>query len=101
MNEQYRAIHKQAVDLQFRFRDCVKDTNQSTGRSLESQVQKLVDSIEAQANPRSLEDQIKQIQRQLKDLDQSDPPVIDNNRAEGLHDDYERLRMDLRELDNY
>lgn len=101
MNEQYKVILKQAIDLQFRFRDCVSDTNHPAGRDLEAHIQKVVDSIETQINPRNIESQVIEVQKQLKNLDQNDPPLIDNTKAEGLHDDYERLRINIREMDNY
>ncbi len=101
MNEQYKSAHQQAVKLQFRFRDYTTDMSQPVARTLENQIQKVTDDLEAQVNPRSIEGHIQAIQRALKNLDRSDPPIMDNSKAEGLHDDYERLRMDLREMDNY
>lgn len=101
MNDQYKSAHQQAVNLQFRFRDCIEDKDHPAARELESEIQKVVNDLEAQVNPRSVEDLITRVQQQLKNLDQNNPPVMDNTKAEGLHDDYERLRMDIREMDNY
>lgn len=100
-DQAYKTIYKEAVRLQFKFRDSLDDNSQSAARSLENEIQKLVDEIEVKRNPRGLDDRVKSIQRQLKNIDQDESPVMEEKEADSLHNEYEHLRMDLRKLPGY
>lgn len=101
MNAQYQAAHRQAVNLQFKFRDHLDDKSQPMARTLENEIQRVVDEFEKETNPRSIEDRIKQLQQLLKDVDRSEPKVMDNRHADSLHQEFEHLRMSLRKFDNF
>ena len=101
MDSQYKTARQQAVNLQYKFRDSLDDKSQPMARTLESEIQRIVDDFEVKKNPRSIDDRIKQLQRQLRDVDRGDPPVMDNRHAEHLYDSFEDLRLSLRDFDNY
>ncbi len=101
MNPQYKAAREQAVRMQHKFRDMLDDKSQPVARTLENEIQRIVDEFEMNKNPRSIEERIKQLQRMLKDVDRGTPPVMDNRDADFLHDNFEHLRMSLRKFDNY
>jgi len=89
-------IYKQAVALQFKFRDFRDDRSHPLNRQLETEFQRLVDEIEMQKNPRSLEDRVKQLIRVLEGVDGS--PAISNHHVDELKDRCENIRDDLRKL---
>lgn len=101
MDQTYAPIYKQAVNLQNQFRDWLDDSNQPAARSLTNDIQRLVDEIESSKNPHSLEDRIRQIQRQLQDVQRQTPPCIGHGHSESLCDSFEQVRMSLRQLPNY
>lgn len=89
-------IYKQAIALQFKFRDYRDDKNHPLSRQLETEIQRLTDEIENQKNPRSLEDRVKQIIRLLESADGT--PAMSNNHVDDLKDRSEAIRDDLRKL---
>lgn len=89
-------IYKQAVNLQFKFRDYVDDKSDPIAQQLESQIQRLTDYIEMQKNPRTLEDTVKQIIRVLENTEGTS--VMDNRHIDDLKDRCEQIRNDLRKL---
>lgn len=89
-------IYKQAVAMQLKFRDYRDDRNHPLNRQLETEFQRLVDEIEMQKNPRSLEDRVKQLIRVLEGADGS--PAISNRDVDDLKDRCEQIRDDLRKL---
>ena len=89
-------IYKQAIDLQFKFRDYRDEKSHPVSLQLERQIQRLTDDIESQKNPRSLEDLVKQIIRILSEADGSG--VMDNRHIDDLKDRCENIRDDLRKL---
>lgn len=101
MDAQYKAARQQAVGLQSKFRGMLDDKSQPTARTLENEIERIVNEFEVKKNPRSIDDRIKQLQRLLRDVDRGNPPVMDNRDAEFLYDSFEQLRMSLRKFDNY
>jgi hypothetical protein len=89
-------IYKQAVAMQFKFRDYRDDKAHPLNRQLETEIQRLVDEIEMQKNPRTLEDRVRQLIRVLEGVDGS--PAISNQHVDDLKDRCERIRDDLRKL---
>jgi hypothetical protein len=89
-------IYKQAINLQFKYRDYVDDKSHPMAQQLNRQIQRLTDDIESQKNTRSLEDLVKQIIRLLEQTDGSG--VMDDRHVDDLKDRCEDIRNDLRKL---
>ncbi len=89
-------IYKQATQLQFKLRDYLDQPNHAAATQLSNEVQRLTDEIESKKNPRSLEDRVKTIIRQLEVAERAQ--VLDDNHADDLRDRCEDLRQDLRKL---
>lgn len=89
-------IYKQAVAMQLKFRDYRDDRNHTLNRQLENEFQRLVDEIEMQKNPRSLEDRVKRLIGVLNSVDGS--PAISNRDVDELKDRCENIRDSLRKL---
>lgn len=99
MNDDYKRLRQEAEKLFFRFKDRVDDRNAGSG--IEHQVRDLVEQFEMNKPPRSIEEKIKQLQNELRRLDNAASPVMDAADLDDFVDRYEDLRMELRELDNY
>lgn len=89
-------IYKQAVNLQFKSRDYCDDQNHPKYRQLKNDIQRLVDEIEMKKNPRTLEDRVQQLIRQLNNMDGS--TAMSDHHVYDLKDRCEDLRDDLRKL---
>lgn len=89
-------IYKQAVAMQFKFRDYLDDGRHPVAKQLQTEIQRLVDEIEMKKNPRSLEDRLKSIIRQLAAADGT--PVMSNHHVDDLRDRCEDLQQSLRKL---
>lgn len=89
-------IYKQAISMQFKFRDYRDDKDHPLSKQLDTEIQRLTDEIENQKNPRSLEDRVKQIIRLLESVDGT--PAMSNGHVDDLKDRCESIRDDLRKL---
>jgi hypothetical protein len=101
MDDDYQRLRQDADKLFYHFKDHVDDKSSDAAQSLEKDVRAIVDDFEAQKKPRSIEDRIKRVQQTLRSLDNAASPVMDAGDIDELVDQYEDLRQDLRELDNY
>lgn len=89
-------IYQRIVSLQRNFRSYVDQPQAPAARSLEAEIQRLEDEAQVGKNPRSLEDRIKGIIRQLKNV--NDSAVIDDRHANDLRDQLEEIRSALRSI---
>ncbi len=89
-------IYKQAIQLQFKFRDYVDQPNNPAMVNLRDQIQALTDDIEMKKNKLSLEDRVKTIIRILDSADGSGG--MDDNHVDDLKDRSNDLRNDIRNL---
>ena len=101
MNQQYEIFLKQCQNLEFKVRDLIDDANQSLGQALVSETKRLVDEVETEKNPRSLEAQVKNIQNVLDRIKDQDDSIMDYRHVSFLHESYEQLKLSLRKFDNY
>jgi len=89
-------IYQQIVNLQRNFRSYADQPQAAAARSLETEIQRLEDEAQVRKNPRSLEDRIKSIIRQLDAL--NDPKVIDDHHVNDLRSQLENISAALRSL---
>jgi hypothetical protein len=97
MDKAYKEAYKEVQSLRFKLQDYLDDHAHAIAQSLKREVQRLEDEMEMSKSPRSLEDRIKGIQRQL----QSAQGAMSVEHADWLHDRFESLKMSLRRLPNY
>lgn len=101
MDAHYQPFHRQAVDLQHRIQDSFDDQDHPLARVLQRQVTDLVDDIESNRDPRSVEDRIKHIQHGLMQVRAQGTRVMDYGHTQTFHHQYEKLREDVRRLPDY
>lgn len=100
MDQAYKELYKDVQRLRFKIQDFIDDHAHDLAQSLKREVQRLEDEMEMSKSPRSLEDRIKGIQRNLLAA-QDDGKAMSPGHADELHDRFESLRMSLRRLPNY
>jgi len=88
-------IYKQAVDMQHKTRDYLDQDGDPAAVQLKNEVQRLTDEIEARKNPRSIEDRLKSIIRQLEALAD---PVMSAGHVDDLRDRCLDMQQDIRKL---
>ena len=100
MDEQYKHLYKEVQQLRHKLHDLIDDQAHQVARTLKDEVQRLEDEMEVSKKPRSLEDRIKSIQRNLEHA-KRDSRLMDVRHASMLDDKFDDLRMSLRRLPNY
>jgi hypothetical protein len=98
MNPEYKDLRIKADKIFYRCNDVLDD--KGAAGSLTGEVRNVVEDFEQGKNPRSIEDRIKRIIEQLKDI-RSQGQIMDTGDADDLIDRYEELREELRGMSNY
>ncbi|HTE22416.1 MAG TPA: hypothetical protein VK674_05250 [Candidatus Limnocylindria bacterium] len=102
MDQQYKDIYREVQRLRYKLQDLLDDPAHRLARTLRDEVQRLEDEIEMSKKPRSLEDRVKLIQRQLVAAgDGGANRIMDIEHADFLHDAFEDLRRTLRRFPHY
>ena len=96
----YKQLHTKAMQLQYNFQDLLDEKN-PVASVLHREAKQLVDEIELEKNPRDLESRIKMIQSQLKMAEHQGSHLMSIDHSQSLHDNYEKMRQQIRGLDNY
>ncbi len=99
MTDDYQRLHQQADRLYHRLKDVVD--NHAAGDVVAADARNVAEDFEMNKQPRSIEDRVKRVTESLKQLERGDGQTIDFNNLEELVDNYEELREEIRELDNY
>jgi predicted alpha/beta-fold hydrolase len=97
MNAQYAPLQKQADRLHYRVGDCLDDRSHPMADNLQRAAREVMECMESDRPPRSVEDRIKAIQQLLE----HDSLVLSPEHAHDLHHEYEELRREVRGLPNY
>lgn len=101
MDTDYQPFLKQAVDMQYKFHDVVDQPSDPMAARLKSEIQNLVNDAKTKRNPRDMENRIKAIQQQLKDVRAQGGQTMDTAHCDTLWQSYEQMRMNLRNFQNY
>lgn len=101
MDPNYKPIHQQADKLHHICIDILDDRGNPLGQMLERETKEVREDIEQNKPPRSVEDRIRRIQRELEKAKDNEVAALTPQDADRLFDEYERLRSDLRGLPNY
>lgn len=94
----YHPIYQQAKDLQYKFHDYVREDNHPAAHVLRTEIHNLVEDIEKQKNPLSIENRVKIIQHQLQQIEHQGHTFMNYEHANYLHSSYDRMREDIRHL---
>lgn len=101
MDEHYHPLYQQARDLQYKFHDVLDQPHHPMADSLRREIHELVEDIEKQKNPRSIETRIKTIQHQLLENRMQPHPVVSYDHINYLHHNYEQMRNNVRRFPHY
>src|SRR5690242_2922065 len=101
MNQQYENLHNYVRDLQFRFRDTVDRGDQPLAREIQGDLQRLEDEVQEGKNPHDLVEIVERIQQALLQAQHSSEQIMDPRHSVALHDEFERLRRDIRSWPGY
>jgi hypothetical protein len=100
VNKEYEPILKQAVDMQYHFKDLLGHEN-PTATILHQEMNHLVDDIKEQKNPRDVDERIRTIQNQMYQVEHQGQNLMSYEHASGIHHDFQRMREQVRHFGNY
>lgn len=100
MKSEYKEIHKQADKLMHRTNAMVDDRSHQAAAQVMKSARDVLETIESDRPPRSIEDQIKRMQQNLERLKEH-PEAMTPSDTANLEDQYEDLRRDSRSLPGY
>lgn len=99
MSPEYESLRSQADKLFYRFNDVVDD--KAAAGALLGNVRNVVEEFEMNKNPHSIEDRVKNIIEEVKQIARGETQIMDRGNAEELVHSYEKLREQIRGLPNY
>lgn len=101
MDTIYEPYWHQAMELKHQAHDMINDHSHPIARSLHHETTQLVDDIEMRRTPRTIEERIQIIQRQLIEARAQGDVVLNVNHSQHLHHRYEKMREDVRRMPHY
>jgi|SRR5882757_4501241 len=104
LDDEYNPAHRQAVDLQGKFHDFVKQGPSAynpQATQLQHEIHYLVGELEAKKDPRTIESRIKIIQREIREAQMRGDPIMQQDHLNDLQSHYEQLRQGIRRFRNY
>lgn len=99
MDDDYKQLRQAADKLFHHFKDSIDDADAAGG--IEKELQEIVELFDMNKEPRSIDDHIKVVQHQLRELAHHGSSVMSESNLDEVIDGYEELREDLRDLDNF
>ena len=102
MDQYYKPMYQRAHDLLYKFHDYLgQGPYDPRAEVLKHEIRELVEDVEKQKNPRSIENRVKIIQRELQTARRHENPYMHYDHLDDLHHHYESIRQDLHHFDNY
>jgi hypothetical protein len=101
MDPNYKPIYQKAQDLEHQVHDAIDDHNHPNVRVMRNEMRALMDDMESNKNPRTVEDRVKVIQRQLTQIRSQGDQAMDYGHIDQFHRHFEDMRQDLRKFHNY
>lgn len=101
MNTHYEDHWHKAVELRAQTHDLINDTAHPMARQLQHQTSQLVEDIELNRRPRSIEERIERIQHQLVEARAQGDEVLSMEHNNHLHQGYSQMRDGIRRLPHY
>lgn len=99
--QQYQDFLKSCQSLQYKVHDRMDDKNSSIGRALIAETKNLIEEIEMQKNPKTLEEKVKHIQSLFHKAKEEGDAIMDYTDISFFDESYEHLKLTLRKFDNY
>lgn len=97
----YDDYHKQALDLEYRFRDTVDNLDAPQMQTLQREIHNLTEDLKAAKSPRHIEDRIKTIERQLLQTREQGDKLLSYQDVDSLQQKYRKLREHVRTMPDY
>lgn len=102
MDPQYKPLYQAAQDLQYKVHDAIDDHNHPMANVMKQEMRTLMDDMEANKSPKTIENRMQTIQHQLLEIrSQQDKPVMSYDHSNHFHREFENMRQDLRKFHNY
>ena len=97
--QQYEDMQKLVQQLENRFRDVCDNIDNPVSRSFEQRLRSLEDNLQMTKNPRSIENDVAQLEDDFNRLDNIE--VMDHTDANYFTDQMRQIKVDIRNFDNY
>jgi len=101
MDDQYNALLKQVVDLQYKIHDATDRPDQPLAQTLRKDLQDLVADAKTKRNPRDIESRLQTIEHHIQDTHNQAEPFISMQDANHFTRVLEEIRMHVRQFENY
>jgi hypothetical protein len=101
MDQHYHPVYQQAVNLRNQYHDVVDNPNHPMAHILQREIHDLVEDMEKNKNPRTLENRVKTIQRQLLETRMQGDDILSSNHVDYFHHNYEQMRNNIRRFPHY
>jgi hypothetical protein len=101
MDPNYRPIYQKVQNLEHQVYDAVDDHNNPMIHVVRNEMRSLMDDMETNKHPRSVEDRVKTIKHQLIQLRAQGDQAMDYGHIDHFHRTFETVRQDLRRFHNY
>ena len=90
-DDQYNPFYKRAVDMQYKFHDYVGQAPYDPRADvLKHEIRQLVEDTEMKKNPRTLENRVKVIQRQIREAQHNETPMMNYG-----HLEFKEMQVDV------
>lgn len=93
----YKDFFKRADNLHYKIKDATDQPDHPAARRLHDQVKALMDDIQQQKKPRTVDDAIKDILNTLEAARNGSQAYMSVHDAVAFHDDFEDFRRDVRQ----
>jgi YesN/AraC family two-component response regulator len=101
MDPNYKPLYQKAQSLEHQVYDAIDDHNHPNIRVIRTEMHALIDDMESNRHPRTVEDRIKTIQHQLIQIRAQGGQAMDYSNVDHFHRNFEDMRQDLRRFRNY
>lgn len=101
MNDEYKAVYKQADALRLKFRNYVDQPNNPLAIQLYSGLDRLAEDFERQKGPHSLEDLAKRLIGDIRHVNSQPTVIMDPRHLNELREQLEAIRRSLQKFSNY
>lgn len=101
MNDEYKAVYRQADALRHKFRNLVDEPGNPVAQELFAGINQLAEEFEMQKSPRSLEDRAKRLAEEVKHVNSQPTTIMDSRHLNEIREGLEDIRDHVRKLSNY
>lgn len=96
---QYDQLRKHVTSLEYKLKDAIDDHTHADARHFKDDLRRIEDTLQAYANPRSIEALVKNAQNKFKNYDNA--AVMSQQDLNYFEDCMNDIVQDLRKFDNY